>query len=167
MIFILLFLFIGTTVFAQGPTTPFHSSAREGRYALQQGTDHCPQELTWKRLPKCSGFQLSETRYGRAFPEARQELFCHINKGSYTDLQRNQARESFKVRYKVQADERLAQKDQEIERNFNGAPYTVELQASVILDNEKSFMFDRSLNGHGWSCLYKKTDSPLKPLARK
>lgn len=143
--------------FAQGPSrSVFTAPHFSGVYDLQQGTDDCPEQLRWRERPACGGFQLNETHRGQVLPGAYQELFCHINKGSFTEMQRQRGSESLRVRYNVRADDRLAQKEQQIEHRLNGVPYNVELQASVILDDGRQFLLDRSLGGKGWSCLYRK-----------
>lgn len=165
------FLFLIATSFliansgAQAFTT-FESIKREGVYMLQAGTDGCARELVWRQLPRCGGFQLTASRDGQAIDARKNENFCHINQGSGREVRRTDKDTHWTIRYQVIAEENIIRKAQHIERRIGrmkASTYTVELQASLILDRGGSFMFDRSLGGEGTSCLYKK----LKPMQNR
>ncbi len=152
----LIFLLANSHAQAAAPTR-FSSPQMYGNYSLREGTDDCPHELSWQAMPKCDGgFQLQEINTSPKQRLTHSENFCNINKKSATSIQRASGNQKFKVQYTVEADNGLIKKHQIIEHSINNAPYTIELQASLILDQDGSFLYDRSLGQKGWSCLYKK-----------
>lgn len=134
----------------------FASTQRYGKYRLTGGTDDCPQELNWEAQAKCvGGFRLQEIN-AKDKLLTHSENFCNVDKKAPTKIKRARGDEKFDISYTVQTDGPVIQKNQTIQHHIHDATYSIQLQASLILSDESSFLYERSLGNKGWSCLYKK-----------
>lgn len=132
-----------------------NSYQRAGVYHLTDGTQGCPTELTWKNDTACQGFQLIYTKKGRVTENSPRYMFCSINKGSALKTYKVSSWEKYLVRATTTWKENVIHKIQNTDHSVNDAVVSKRGEESLILDQE-AFVFDRSVQGQGWSCLYKK-----------
>lgn len=120
---------------------------REGSYALQSGTEGCPESV--ELVNECGGFTLTPMEEGQP---GRTEKFCHINAG----LKKEQSSVSEKILRKVKWDDGRIQKNES--QIFMAKNESVELtkEDSIIPDQAQGFLWDHSHEQKGFSCLYKK-----------
>lgn len=135
--------------------SPLLPPSRAGYYRLLQGTDGCPKEVTWRFQPSCHGFDIIETESGLSTPHSIHHMFCNVNRAPLTAEYRISSWEKYRVRSVVKTGDNHIHKKQVKEGTINQAQFRVETEETLVFD-QYAFVFDKSVGGKGWSCLYRK-----------
>lgn len=155
-IIVLFFIFCGNLFAAPAlQTSELLPASRAGYYRYQQGTDGCPKEVTWRNQPSCHGFDLIETKRGVVTRDSVHHVFCNVDRAPLTYDYKISSWEKYRIRTVVKILDQHVHKKQIKEGVINGAQFKITTEETLIFD-QHSFVFDKSVGGKGWSCLYKK-----------
>lgn len=129
--------------------------SRAGYYRLLQGTDGCPKEVTWKYIPSCHGFDVIETDGGIANSHSIHHMFCNVDRAPLTAEYRISSWEKYRIRTVVKTGDNHVHRKQVKEGTINQAQFRIETEETLVFD-KFAFVFDKSVGGKGWSCLFRK-----------
>lgn len=124
-------------------------AAQETEFHLAGGTYGCPQSI--RRINNCRGFTLEATDI---LGKMDLHRFCNINSPKPDPI--FERRSEKVVSQRVTQNENIIRKEVLTTFKKNNEEITTKSEDILIADSEDAFLWERSFNGRGISCLYVK-----------
>lgn len=146
-LFLCLFLLSLSWESLQSPSrVPQSQGATQHLFWLASGTEGCPSAIIWKKK-SCNGFELKDTE------EKITVSFCEINKPKKVQNLKSQIGSKKIISYSLREDNVIRKVEETVMREKQTEVSLVN-EDMVILDDTGKFLWERSHNGKGFSCLY-------------
>lgn len=146
-LFLCLFLLSLSWESFQSPArAPQSQGTTQHLFWLASGTQGCPSSIVWKKK-NCNGFELKDSA------EKFTVSFCDINRPKKVKNLKSQSGTKKIVSYSVREENVIRYVEETVMREKQTEVSLVN-EDMVILDDTGKFLWERSHNGQGFSCLY-------------